>query len=1073
VLSVSPPHLAARVRRLGVLASVIGGVAGAAPLDFNRDIRPILSENCFQCHGQDPAKREGKLRLDERDSATQLRDGFAAILPGRPDESEMIRRLASNDPTEVMPPPESHKRVTPAQAAMLRQWIAEGAPYAAHWAFIPPQTPPLPAVSRPGWARGAIDRFVLARLEREGLAPSAEAAPGRWLRRVALDLTGLPPTPVDLDAFAADVARHGEPAYGAAVDRLLASPHYGERQALEWLDAARYADTHGFNNDSSRSMWRWRDWVIDAFNANLPYDRFITEQIAGDLLPRPTLEQRIATGFARNHVINSEGGIIDEEYRVEYVADRVRTLSTAWLGLTMECARCHDHKFDPVTQKDYYRLFAFFNHVPEHGEDGRVANAIPMLPAPNRGQQATLAAQQRRLAELDARLAPARAAWRWRPAMQERVRTVLATALRTTAGREDEDSEDTAGVPLLDIAAASDATTRGAAEAGPIGAVWRSAGEAGAKPPAIPATKLDFAGKEGVSVMLWVRPDAENPRDVALLSSLNHLGSPADTTFGRGREVRLIDGEIEVRFSERFPTYAIVARTEGADIRPGEWRHVALTYAGGKTAAALRVFVDGEELAVRVAYDGLPGEPPKRELLVGADNAKDGARFRGALAEVRGFARALPAVQVRAQFQVQALPSALTGLDSSPELVGRAADWLCNALLADDAATAELVAGRTAAWEEHLALRRSLPTVMVMQELPRPRATFVLNRGQYDAPGEPVEAGVPEALLGTWPQDAPRNRLGLVQWLTRPDHPLTARVVVNRLWAQLFGTGLVKTLEDFGSQSEWPSHPELLDWLARRFVDGGWDVKALLREIVLSAAYRQDSAVTPALQARDPENRLLARGPRVRLPAELIRDQALAVSGLLTPRIGGPSVYPYQPDKLYEGIVVGAEYPGTKWLLSSGADLYRRSLYTFWKRTMPHPAMTAFDAPDREFCTVRRSRTNTPLQALVLWNEPGQLEAARHLAGRMLREGGADDAARAAYGFRQATGRRPTAEETGVLVRSLGKLRADFAARPEEAEAYLKAGASPVDASLPPVELAAAMGVASMILSLDETVTKN
>jgi hypothetical protein len=573
--------------------------------------------------------------------------------------------------------------------------------------------------------------------------------------------------------------------------------------------------------------------------------------------------------------------------------------------------------------------------------------------------------------------------------------------------------------------------------------------------------------------MLWMRPDAENPRDVALLSSLNHLGSPADTTYGRGREVRLIDGEIEVRFSERFPTYAIVARTEGAGIRPGEWRHVALTYAGGKTAAALRIFVDGEELAVRVAYDGLPGEPPKREFLVGADNAKDGARFRGALADVRGFARALPAAQVRAQFQLQALVCALAGLDSTPVPSGRAAIWLREALLADDAATADLLAGRTAAWEEHLALRRSLPTVMVMEELPRPRATFVLNRGQYDAPGEPVEAGVPEALLGPWPKDAPRNRLGLAQWLTRRDHPLTARVVVNRLWAQLFGTGLVKTLEDFGSQSEWPSHPELLDWLARRFFDGGWDVKALLREIVLSATYRQDSAVTPDLQARDPENRLLARGPRVRLPAELIRDQALAVSGLLTPRIGGPSVYPYQPDKLYEGIVVGAEYPGTKWLLSSGADLYRRSLYTFWKRTMPHPAMTAFDAPDREFCTVRRSRTNTPLQALVLWNEPGQLEAARYLAGRMLREGGADDAARVASGFRSATGRRPTAAEARVLVQSLGKLRADFAAHPDEAARYLKVGASPVDTNLPPVELAAAMGVASMILSLDETVTKN
>ena len=1067
MLSESPSHVSAWLRLLGCLAAVLGGMAEAAPLDFNRDIRPILSENCFQCHGQDPAKREGKLRLDERDSATQLRDGFAAILPGRPTESEVMRRIVSNDPTEVMPPPESHKRVTSAQAALLRQWIAEGAPYAPHWAFIPPQSPALPEVRRASWSRHEIDRFVLARLEREGLAPSAEATPGRWLRRAAFDLTGLPPPPAELEAFAADVARRGEPAYAAAADRLLASPHYGERQALEWLDAARYADTHGFNNDSSRSMWRWRDWVIDAFNANLPYDRFLTEQIAGDLLPQPTLEQRIATGFARNHVINSEGGIIDEEYRVEYVADRVRTLSTAWLGLTMECARCHDHKFDPVTQQDYYRLFAFFNHVPEHGEDGRVANAIPMLPAPNREQQTALATQQRELAALDAKLAVAQAAWRWQPSQRERVRTLLGTALRATAGREDESIEESTGLPLFG------ASNGPAVDESVIAARPRGVATGEGPLPTVPAAALDWTGKEGVSVMLWLRPAADNPRDVALLSSLNHLGSPADSTFGRGREVRLIDGEIEVRFSERFPAYAIVARTEGARIQPGEWRQVALTYAGGKTASALRVYVDGNELAVRVAYDGLPGEPPKRDLLVGGDNAKEGSRFRGALGEGRGFPRALAAPAVRAHFQLQAIGRLSARLDAGSALSERETQWLRDALLADDPPTADLVADRDARWAAHLALRRSLPTVMVMEELPQPRPTFVLNRGQYDQPGEPVAAGVPEALLGAWPKDAPRNRLGLAQWLTRPDHPLTARVVVNRLWAQLFGTGIVKTLEDFGSQSEWPSHPELLDWLARRFVDGGWDLKALLRQMVLSSTYRQDSAVTTELLARDPENRLLGRGPRVRLPAELIRDQALAVSGLLAPRIGGPSVYPYQPDKLYEGIVVGAEYPGTKWLLSSGADLYRRSLYTFWKRTMPHPAMTAFDSPDREFCTVRRSRTNTPLQALVLWNEPGYLEAARQLATRLLREGGASDAARVAFAFQHATGRGPSASETRVLQGALEKLRADFSARPAEAASFLKVGASPVDASLPPVELAAAMSVASMILSLDETVTKN
>jgi len=1020
------------------LSFVLAAPALAAdlrPLVFNRDIRPILSENCFQCHGQDPAKREGKLRLDERDAAIRPRDDIAAIVPGRPGESEMIRRLASTDPTEQMPPPDSHKQVTPVQAELLRRWIAEGAPYQKHWAFEPPERAPLPEVKAAHWSRGPLDRFVLARLEREGLAPSPAAAPETWLRRVSFDLTGLPPAPADLDAFAAEVARRGEPAYAAAVDRLLASPHCGERQAIEWLDAARYADTHGFNNDSTRTMWRWRDWVIGAFNANLPYDRFITEQLAGDLLPQPTLEQRIATGFGRNHVISSEGGIIAEEYRVEYVADRLRTASTAWLGLSLECARCHDHKFDPVTQRDYYRLFAFFNNVPEHGEDGRVANAIPFMAAPTTAQQAELAAQERTLADLDRQLRAAGDAWR---------RTPDAAVALQAAG--------SAAVP---------ATT--------IFLEWNSAATTPA--PKIPADQLDFAAKTGAGLLLWLRPDADNPRDVALVSALNHVGNPDDSQYGKGRELRLIDGELELRLSERYPVYAIVVRTEGAAIQPDEWRHVAVSYAGGKQAAAVRIFVDGAEVPVRVRYDGLPGEPPKREFLVGADNAPAGARWRGAFRDLRMTPHALARAEVEMEFRRRILDDVLPRLNAGG-VSPREQAWLRGLAMAESPATRDLVIRRIELWEKHLALRRALPTAMVMAELPEPRPAFVLSRGRYDAPGERVEAGVPEALLAPWPAGAPRNRLGLARWLTQPRHPLTARVVVNRMWAQVFGTGIVKTLEDFGSQSEWPSHPELLDWLARDFVDGGWNVQRLLRTLVLSATYRQSGAVTPELASRDPENRLLARGPRGRLPAELIRDQALAVSGLLAPRVGGPSVYPYQPEKLYEGIVVGAEYPGTKWLLGSGEDLYRRSLYTFWKRTVPHPAMIAFDAPDREFCTVRRARTNTPLQALVLWNEPGALEAARHLGARMLREGGADDATRTGYAFRLATGRRPSAQEASVLVATLRRMRDDFAAHPGDAAQFLTVGATPVDANLPPAEHAAAMSVASLILSLDETITK-
>lgn len=1046
---------------LSRLISLVGGASvllfasspadASAPrkLEFNRDIRPILSENCFHCHGQDPNHREAKLRLDDRDNATADRDGYAVIAPGQPNDSELIFRLLSKDEEEQMPPPSSNKHVTPEQTALLRRWIAEGATYEKHWAFIPPQKPRPPLVTASHWAHHPIDNFVLARLEKENLSPARPAAPETWLRRASFDLIGLPPTPTELDTFITEVKRHGEKAYGTAVDRLLASPHFGERQAIEWLDAARYADTHGFNNDSSRTMWRWRDWVIEAFNTNLPYDRFITEQIAGDLLPHPTLEQRIATGFARNHVINSEGGIIDEEYRLEYVADRVRTLSTAWLGLTMECAKCHDHKFDPIRQKDFYQLSAFFNNVPEHGEDGRVANAVPMISAPTREQQVALSAHQKNLADLDAPLAVARQAWQWTPASAAGIHSLISAATNLTAAN--------LGLDLLPKITPTPTNADSANG-------WSPDLEKPA--PILPGTLLDFSAKSGLTLAFWLKPTADNPRDVALFSNVNHLGSPFDSQYGKGREIRLIDGEIEITFSDRLPVYALILRTEGAAIRPGDWRHVAIVSRGGRQAANLRVFLDGQELRTRTLYDGAVSEQPKVNFLIGADNAKGSQRWRGAFADLVAFPRVLEPNIINARFALRALPRALAQIATLP---ATATDlertWLANALI--------ISPERDRVWSSYLALQRSLPTAMVMQELPQPRPAFVLKRGNYDAPGESVTAGVPETLIAPWPTGAPHNRLGLAQWLTQPNHPLTARVVVNRFWAQLFGTGIVKTLEDFGSQSEWPSHPELLDWLARDFIDGGWDVKALFKTLVLSSTYRQSSATTPELTARDPENRLLAHGPRVRLPAELIRDQALAVSGLLSPHLGGPSVYPYQPDKLYEGIVVDAPYPSTTWGVSTGEELHRRSLYTFWKRTVPHPAMTTFDSPDREYCTVRRARTNTPLQALTLWNEPGYLEAARQLGTRLLHEGGKDDSARVAFAFRLATGRRPRPTETRVLAATLARLRTEFTAHGSDAYAFVKIGASPMDPLLPPAELAAATAVASMILSLDETITKN
>ena len=1011
--------------------------AGDAALRFNRDIRPILSENCLFCHGQDPKHREGKLRLDERESALETRDGKAAIVPGHPEQSELMARLRSHDPEEQMPPPKSNRTVSPAQMELLQRWISEGATYEKHWAYLPPERPPFPAASNQNWAKQPLDSFVLAKLNQSQLKPSDSAKPETWLRRMSLDLTGLPPTPAELEKFTAAAETQGEAAYVAAVDEQLASPHFGERQALDWLDAARYADSHGFNNDSTRSMWRWRDWVIAAFNRNLPYDQFITEQLAGDLLPQPTLDQRIATGFSRNHGINSEGGIIDEEYRVEYVADRVRTTSTAWLGLSMECAKCHDHKFDPLTQRNYFELFAFFNNVPEHGEDGRIANAVPMIPAPTSEQQATLASQEQAIRAIDDQIAKTE---------------ITKISLSGILAAAKEKAQSLGGIALL--------------ENGADGVVGNSTLPTRDQPAAtVPVAKCECKKTPGTTISAWIRPEYNNPRDVAILSAVDYTGSSADTSYGRGRELRLVDGELEWTASGRLPVYATVVRSVGAGIHAGEWHNVAVSFADGEKAAHIRLFVDAVEVPTVARYDGLGGggDPTARPWLVGADLAKNGPRWIGEIDELMSFPKSLTAEELQANFLSAAIPL----LEKSPT------EPLYFKWQATAQTNPELAKQRTERWTEHLAFRRNLPTTMVMQELPKPREAHILTRGQYDLPGEAVTAGVPETLLAPWPQGAPRNRLGLARWLTQPQHPLTARVVVNRFWAQLFGTGLVKTLEDFGSQGEYPSHPELLDFLARDFIDGGWNVKSFLKSLVLSAAYRQQSEVTPALLGADPENRLLARGPRVRLPAEMIRDQALTVSGLLTRQIGGPSVFPYQPEKLYEGIVVGADYPGTKWLLSTGPDLYRRSLYTYWKRTLSHPMMSNFDAPNREFCTVRRSRTNTPLQALQLWNEPGSLEAARALATRMMREAGADDAARITFAFQLATGRKPGVKEIAVLQETLLKLKADFTQHPEDAAAFLKVGASPVDGSVSAIELAANMSIASMILCLDETITKN
>ncbi|QDT73191.1 DUF1553 domain-containing protein [Lacipirellula limnantheis] len=1017
-----------KVLDAALLVLLTHAAAGAEVVDFNREVRPILSENCFHCHGADAAQRQGELRLDVPAHAY----ASGAIVPGMPAASNLVQRIQSIDPNDQMPPPDSHRALTPQQIETLIQWIQEGAAYDVHWAFKSIKRPALPAQEGDDWGRSAIDRFVADQLNANDLTPSQRAPLPTLLRRLSLDLTGLPASAEQLTRWQAAT----DPA-AAAVDELLASPHYGERMATEWLDVARYADTHGFNNDAARTMWPWRDWVVKAFNDNMPYDQFIAEQLAGDLLPHASQSQRLATGFNRNHVINSEGGIIDEEYRVEYVADRVRTTSMAWLGLTLECARCHDHKFDPISQRDYYQFFAFFNNIDETGEDGRIANAAPLMPAPSSADQGRLRALKRQESQQRKKLR----------------RLIMASSSEPLATAPAEGRADASPPQLaVDLFSESQGFPDDGFEITP------------AKP---------LSTNEGWSLSAWInRKGAEAP--VPLMSTMNYATPRSAGGYGAGAEVGFTSaGAVDVRLAVRWPAYAthVVSRRE---LSVNEWSHVAVIVTGNK-ARDVRIFVDGIESATMIRRDGLTGDVVINEpIRVGHTNRNTDDRFAGELRLLQLSAGPVDAALFESAIQDEIVRDA-TVASAALRQSNRTRRFLANALRR--AASDVKIEDAWNAWRtthaQRLELERSFPQVMVMQEMPEPRRTHVLLRGQYDVHGELVTADVPRSLGLPLPEDAPRNRLTLARWLTDPRHPLTARVVMNRLWQQLFGVGLVKTASDFGVQSEWPSHPELLDFLAAEFIENGWDLKHMVRLIVGSATYQQDSAATAEMWQRDPENRLLARGPRQRLTAEMVRDQALAVSGLLNPAVGGPPAYPYQPPDYYMGIVVAADYPGSRYTVGSGGDLYRRSMYTFWKRTVPHPTLATFDSPDREFCVARRSPTNTPLQALALMNDPTFLEAARKLGERMMNEGGTDDATRLAWGFRIVTARQPSPEELLTLVDLLARQRRDFADGASITDAVLAVGDAARSQGANDVELAAYASLASLLLNLDEAINRN
>jgi mono/diheme cytochrome c family protein len=1031
----------------------------ATPVSFNREILPILANNCFACHGPDEKKRETKFHFDTQEGMF-LKKGV--IERGNAEESLLIEKITDPNPKDRMPPPESGHTLTQKQIELLRRWIDEGAKWDTHWAYVPPTRPDLPAVVQSSWVRNPIDQFILARLEREGLKPAPEADKETLLRRVTYDLTGLPPTPAETDAFLAD---QSPDAYETQVDRLLRSPHYGERMAMPWLDAARYADTHGYHIDSLRGMWPWRDWVINAFNQNMPFDEFAIEQLAGDLLPNATREQKIASGFNRNHMINFEGGAIADEYQVEYVVDRVEATSSAFMGLTMGCARCHSHKFDPITHKEFYEFFAFFNNVPEVGLDGRIGNAVPVLPLPSPEQQARLddlnaAISSHEGALSDAVVVPMQREW-------EKVVTAK-PAEPDVAGlvahyELDGNFSDVSGRYQHGRTVVGDPTF----DAGRVGKAVSFDGD----------TEVSFGNVAGFdrsdafSLAVWLKGRGNLP-----ISVFQKIES-ADRR--RGYEWQLDDialvgiqkwaARLRVRIAGDTPDSAIEIHTREW-LTLGDWYHVALTYDGSAKVTGLALYLNGTKLDPDVISDGLAGTiATDAPLRVGSKAL--GKPFVGQIDDLRLYTRVLSPEQIEdlaIHHPMRVILSGVTGKPSKEE-ADRTRDYFLTYAAPESVRTAYRELKALRARKDDLV--KLIPTTMVMSELKNPRETFILARGDYRNHTDKVQPGVP-AMLPPLPKDASLNRLTLAKWLLDPGHPLTSRVAVNRYWQNYFGIGIVKTQEDFGVQGEPPVHPELLDWLATEFIRTGWDVRAMQRLIVTSATYRQSSKTTAALREKDPENRLLARGPRGRLPAEMIRDTALAASGLINDAIGGPSVMPYQPKGIWEELAFGDGFSGQSYEQSHGPDLYRRGMYTLWKRTAPPASLATFDAPDREKCTARRAQTNTPLQALVLLNDPTYVEASRALAQRVILEGGKDPKARIAYAFRLATARKPSKNEIKVLHTLLdGRLNAYRKDR-QGALKLLAVGESPRNSRLDVAELAAYTTVTSVIFNLDETVTK-
>jgi len=1007
-------------------AAVVLSMPGAADsIEFNRDVRPILSNHCFTCHGPDAASRESGLRLDQRPAAIRAADsGLPAIIPGNAEESQLIIRVRAEDPAERMPPAHTKAYLNADQITTLAEWIDQGAEYETHWAFTPVSRVEVPLAGNSDWPRNTIDQFVLDKLNQHGLQPAPEATRETLIRRVAFDLTGLPPDIPEIDAFLQDTSRD---AYERMVERYLAKPEYGEHMARHWLDLARYADTNGYQYDTERTQWVWRDYVIDAYNRNMRFDDFTIQQLAGDLLPDATPQTRLATGFHRNHGITIEGGIIDEEYRTEYVMDRLVTTGNVWLGMTVGCARCHDHKYDPISQNEFYQLYAFFNQVPERGMNGFAPQETIPSPLGDRRQQ-----------QLDAELA--------------KLRLLLKAPVDVPAElRRWTQSLSHAGNSGWQILHPISAVSSGGSTLTPLDDGSLLAGDANPRQDIYEITARTQAANFTAIRLEALTHDSLPGGGPGRHSNSNFVLSEFEVTV---RSLADPSQSQQLQFSKAIADYSqanyeIAKAIDGTTANNNGWAVDGPTRKQNATALFVAKesfgYEGGTELQFRLRHEaGFATHGIGRPRLSVTTDPVDSLSFEGVPTEIR---------------QIAATPAS----DRSHEQTNVLQDYF----LAHHHPH-QNIHKRIAALNQQMS--EAYPKTMIMQDMKKWRPTHVLNRGQYNEPLEKVQANVP-AIFPPLPDGEPASRLELARWLVSADHPLTARVAVNRYWQRLFGTGLVKTSEDFGLQGELPSHPELLDWLAGEFIHSGWDIKHIHRLILTSATYRQSSHVGSAAYQRDPENRLLARGPRLRLDAEEVRDAALFCSGLLVNRLGGPSVYPYQPKGLWLELNnrpgYSKEYPQ-----GSGEDLYRRSIYTFWKRTVPSPMLKTFDAPEREFCTVRRSRTNTPLQALVSLNGIQFVEAARNLAQRMLREGGRSTADQITFGFRTVTARPPRSEELSILVESYHAEVKRFSADPKDARALLQIGDSKHDGELDEFQLAAMTSVARLLFNLNEAITR-